>query len=78
MLRRSNLIIYSVIVISTIEIDSYMFQTVGAEGVCYLAEALNIPLYQSKIKHVAACCSLTYDVPPNDEVNYVIHHIRYT
>lgn len=54
-----------------------MFQTVGAEGVCYLAEALNIPLYQSKIKHVAACCSLTYDVSPNDEVNYVIHHIRY-
>ncbi|KAH9280693.1 Diphthine--ammonia ligase [Echinococcus granulosus] len=52
----------------TVEIDSYMFQTVGAEGVRYLAEAMNIPLYQSRIMHAATCHSLTYDVPPRDEV----------
>ncbi|VDD78771.1 unnamed protein product [Mesocestoides corti] len=52
----------------SIEVDSYMFQSVGAEGIQYLAKAMNLPLFQSKIQRKAECCSLSYEVTTNDEV----------
>ncbi|KAM7542518.1 hypothetical protein Aperf_G00000011552 [Anoplocephala perfoliata] len=53
---------------ASVEIDSYMFQSVGTEGIQYLAKALGLPLYQATIKHTAQCCSLNYEASVDDEV----------
>ena len=45
-----------------------MFQAVGAEGIHFLAEAMNLPLYQSKIKCNANCLTLSYNEQYDDEV----------
>nr|CDS27762.1 zinc transporter 9 [Hymenolepis microstoma] len=52
----------------SIEIDSYMYQSVGTEGVKYLAEALNLPLYQAEIRRSAQCTSMNYEISVEDEV----------
>ncbi|KAM7542520.1 hypothetical protein Aperf_G00000011552 [Anoplocephala perfoliata] len=51
------------------QIDSYMFQSVGTEGIQYLAKALGLPLYQATIKHTAQCCSLNYEASVDDEAS---------
>ncbi|VDN98977.1 unnamed protein product [Rodentolepis nana] len=51
-----------------VEIDSYMYQSVGTEGVKYLADALNLPLYQAEIRRSAQCTSMNYEVSVDDEV----------
>lgn len=48
--------------------DSFMFQSVAAEGIHLIAKAMSLPLYQSTILGSANCQSLSYNITDTDEV----------
>ncbi len=54
--------------LSNLEIDSFMFQSVAAEAIKFLAQSMNLPLHQSVIKGSADCSSKAYFTSPSDEV----------
>lgn len=65
------------IFVSSVEIDSYMFQSVGTEGIRYLAEALGLPLYQAKIKRSVQCFSLNYEASVDDEASILVQYMTH-
>uniref|UniRef100_A0A1I8AS10 Diphthine--ammonia ligase n=1 Tax=Steinernema glaseri TaxID=37863 RepID=A0A1I8AS10_9BILA len=50
------------------EIDSYMYQSVGHDGVGYYAEAFGLPLYRQEITGKPLNVGSDYDVTNDDEV----------
>lgn len=50
------------------EMDSYMYQTVGHQGIDLYAEAMGLPLYRETITGNAISQGRTYDPTDNDEV----------
>ena len=50
------------------ELDSFMFQTVGHEGIAAYAEAMRIPLYRRVTKGLAIKRELVYSPEDGDEV----------
>ncbi|CAH0625375.1 unnamed protein product [Chrysodeixis includens] len=50
------------------EMDSYMYQTVGHQGIDLYAEAMGLPLYRENITGNAISQGRTYDPTENDEV----------
>nr|CAH8874822.1 unnamed protein product [Trichobilharzia regenti] len=52
----------------TVEIDSFMYQSVGSESVEFISKALNVPLYQMELRGFSHCRRLLYDECHNDEV----------
>jgi len=50
------------------ELDSYMYQTVGHQGVELYAEAMNIPLFRQPTQGVALHSEKLYTPTPEDEV----------
>lgn len=52
----------------TDELDSYMYQTVGHQGIDLYAEAMGLPLYREIIKGEAIDQSRNYKPTENDEV----------
>ena len=59
------------------ELDSYMFQTVGHEGISLYAEAMQIPLFQ-EITQGKTTLHNTLDYQPqeNDEVEDLYHLLK--
>lgn len=50
------------------ELDSYMYQTVGHQGIELYAEAMGLPLYREMISGVAVDQGRNYQPTENDEV----------
>ena len=50
------------------ELDSFMFQTVGHEGVALYAEALCLPLYRGVTRGLSSVREKEYAPHPGDEV----------
>ncbi|CAH0755131.1 unnamed protein product [Diatraea saccharalis] len=50
------------------ELDSYMYQTVGHQGIDLYAEAMGLPLYREVITGIAMDQSRNYNPSDNDEV----------
>ncbi|VDP21589.1 unnamed protein product [Soboliphyme baturini] len=50
------------------ELDSYMFQSVGCDGVAYVAKAVGLPLFQGIIKRKSVALDQDYRPIPEDEV----------
>ncbi|ORX53730.1 hypothetical protein BCR36DRAFT_348617 [Piromyces finnis] len=50
------------------ELDSYMYQTVGYDGIKYISECMGIPLYQNDILGGCIVDGLDYVPTKNDEV----------
>ncbi|KAK9498262.1 hypothetical protein O3M35_002940 [Rhynocoris fuscipes] len=50
------------------ELDSYMYQTVGHQGVEFYAEAMNLPLFRQRTAGVAVHSEKLYTPTPEDEV----------
>ncbi|XP_068627850.1 uncharacterized protein [Battus philenor] len=50
------------------ELDSYMYQTVGHQGIDLYAEAMELPLYRETISGVAVDQGRNYNPTENDEV----------
>lgn len=50
------------------EIDSFMYQSVGNEGIKLIAESMRVPLYQNAIKGGSCCTNLFYEKRLEDEV----------
>ena len=50
------------------ELDSYMYQSVGYECIPYVAECLEIPLYQEKITGKSISLGMDYEQDQGDEV----------
>jgi len=50
------------------ELDSFMFQTVGHEGIALYAEAMGLPLYQANTRGWAFAQELQYSPVEGDEV----------
>lgn len=48
--------------------DSYMYQTVGHQGIDFYAEAMDLPLYREVIKGEPLDQSKNYKPTENDEV----------
>ncbi|KAJ1673987.1 hypothetical protein EV182_004192, partial [Spiromyces aspiralis] len=49
------------------ELDSFLFQTVGHNGVDYIAECMDLPLYKQTIRGKAVHQELDYTPTPDDE-----------
>ncbi|KAJ1917055.1 hypothetical protein IWQ60_007897 [Tieghemiomyces parasiticus] len=49
------------------EMDSYLFQTVGYDGVPYIAECMDLPLYREVIRGKPLLQTMEYEVVSNDE-----------
>lgn len=58
----------SIICIVSDELDSYMYQTVGHQGIGLYAEAMGLPLYREVISGVAVDQGKNYKPTDNDEV----------
>ena len=58
------------------ELDSYMFQTVGHEGVALYAAALGLPLFQEHTQGHAVDKGLVYSVAEGDEVEDLFQLLR--
>ena len=59
------------------ELDSYMFQTVGHEGISLYAEAMQIPLFQETTQgKTMAHNMLDYQPQKDDEVEDLYHLLR--
>ncbi|CAH8586255.1 unnamed protein product [Schistosoma turkestanicum] len=52
----------------TLEIDSYMYQSVGSEAVEHISSALQVPLYQMELRRVSHCKRMVYCECQDDEV----------
>ncbi|CAH8636045.1 unnamed protein product [Heterobilharzia americana] len=52
----------------TIEIDSFMYQSVGSESVELISEALGVPVFRMRIQGHSRCKRLLYHECHNDEV----------
>lgn len=50
------------------ELDSYMYQTVGHQGIELYAEAMGLPLYREVITGAAVDQGRSYEPTENDEV----------
>lgn len=50
------------------ELDSFMFQTVGHEGISLYAEALGLPLYRSRTRGCSVAMGMEYHPSEGDEV----------
>lgn len=50
------------------ELDSYMYQTVGYDGIKYISECMGVPLYQNDIVGDCIVSGLDYVPTKNDEV----------
>lgn len=50
------------------ELDSYMYQTVGHQGIDYIAEAMQLPLYRRETKGKSNQTDKHYVPQENDEV----------
>ncbi|CAD6194732.1 unnamed protein product [Caenorhabditis auriculariae] len=53
---------------SSFELDSYMYQSVGAEGIELYSEAMGVPLYRKAIKGTPKNIEATYEETSGDEV----------
>ena len=59
------------------ELDSYMFQTVGHEGISLYAEAMQIPLFQETTQgKTASHDTLDYLPQKDDEVEDLYHLLK--
>ncbi|KAL3078313.1 hypothetical protein niasHT_028823 [Heterodera trifolii] len=59
------------------ELDSYMYQSVGSEGIKFYADALGLPLFQRKISGRPKCVeSNTYVQDEEDEVEDLYHLLK--
>lgn len=58
------------------EVDSYMFQSVGAEAVPSLEEAIGVPLYRQPITGHPISTSLTYTRSEGDEIEDLYRLLR--
>ncbi|KAF7255799.1 hypothetical protein EG68_07241 [Paragonimus skrjabini miyazakii] len=56
--------------LSAVELDSYMYQSVASEGIPFIAQALGVPLYQFPITGKPTCQALHYSTSTglHDEV----------
>lgn len=52
----------------TDELDSYMYQTVGHQGINLYADAMDLPLYRETISGSAVDQGKNYNPTENDEV----------
>lgn len=59
---------YQLILSVSDELDSYMFQTVGHEGIHLYAEAMELPLYQETTQGDSVTKEMTYEPVDGDEV----------
>lgn len=59
---------YNIILFCSDELDSFMFQTVGHEGIPLVAEAMGIPLYRAYTKGESLTRALQYTPTRGDEV----------
>jgi len=50
------------------ELDSYMYQTVGYDGIKYISECMGVPLFQNDIVGDCIVSGLDYVPTKNDEV----------
>lgn len=50
------------------ELDSFMYQTVGHQGIEFYAEAMNLPLFRQLTAGVAVQNEKLYTPTPEDEV----------
>ncbi|GMT00425.1 hypothetical protein PENTCL1PPCAC_22599, partial [Pristionchus entomophagus] len=50
------------------EIDSFMYQTVGSEGIEMIAESMELPLYRQSISGTSLMQSMEYEKTEGDEV----------
>jgi diphthine-ammonia ligase len=61
------------------ELDSYMYQTVGSEGIDLLAQSMNLPLYKKELHGASLYTQLVYRPTENDEVEdlyQLLSHIQ--
>lgn len=59
------------------ELDSYMYQSVGHDGIKYYAEAMGLPLFRRPIKGTALNLGETYEGPTTgDEVEDLYHLMK--
>lgn len=58
------------------ELDSYMYQTVGHEAIELIGQALELPLYRSKIVGKPEQCGRTYTYRECDEVEDLFRFLR--
>jgi diphthine-ammonia ligase len=61
------------------ELDSYMYQSVGAEGIKALAAAMQLPLYRKEITGTPKNIGSEYRYEPGDEVEdlfYLLSSIK--
>jgi len=56
------------ILLQTDELDSYMYQTVGHQGIELYAEAMGLPLFRWPTQGVALLQEQVYTPTPEDEV----------
>ena len=64
------------ILYQTDELDSFMFQTVGHEGVELFAEAMGLPLYRASTKGISLSRELHYSHSEGDEVEDLFQLLR--
>ena len=58
------------------ELDSYMFQSVGHEGVALYAAAMDLPLFQVSTQGQAIARDMVYSVTEGDEVEDLFQLLR--
>ncbi len=61
------------------ELDSYMYQSVGAEGIKALAASMQLPLYRKEITGTPKNIAAEYNYEPGDEVEdlfYLLNSIK--
>lgn len=63
-----SLFYYRFCIITVDELDSYMYQTVGHQGVELYAEAMGLPLFRQPTQGVAVLHEKLYTPTPEDEV----------
>lgn len=58
------------------ELDSYMYQTVGHQGIELYAEAMGLPLFRWPTQGVALLQEQVYTPTPEDEVEDLFHLLK--
>lgn len=58
------------------ELDSYMFQTVGHQGIEFIGEAMNLPLYREPLKGNSKMQEKNYIPTEDDEVEDLYRLIK--
>jgi len=63
-----------------VELDSYMYQSVGSEGIKAMAVALQLPLYRKEITGTPKNTAMEYKYEPGDEVEdlyYLLQTVKH-